>query len=149
MSKPSRSRLHPRVVTGALVLGWLAVAVVIAAALCSCSAPAPTAAPTPIPIPSATPTLSPTTAPSPTRIPSATMTPTRPPPTSTPTRSPTPLPDAVVSADSAPVRTGPGSAYPIIIICPQGTTLVVLGRSSGGLWLKVRARRQRGLGAQE
>jgi formylglycine-generating enzyme required for sulfatase activity len=45
----------------------------------------------------------------------------------------------VVSADSAAVREGPGSAYAIIAICPVGTTLAVLGRSSGGLWLKVRA----------
>ncbi len=137
MSSPSRSRWHPRVVTGALVPGWLAVVAIMAGALCSCSAPVPTA--TPVLIPSATATLHSTTAPSPTRIPSATMTPTRPAPTSRPTKSPTPLPDAVVSADSAAVREGPGSAYAIIVICPEGTTLTVLGRSSGGLWLKVRA----------
>lgn len=139
MSAPPRSSLHPRVVTGALVLGWLAVAVALAAALCSCSAPMRRATPMPISIPSATPTLYPTTALRPTRIPSATTRTTRAPPTPTPTRSPTPLPDAVVSADSAAVREGPGSAHAIIVICPQGTTLAVLGRSSGGLWLKVRA----------
>lgn len=139
MSTPSRNGLYPRVATGALVLGWLAAATIMAAALYSCNAPVPAARSTSIPIPSPTPTLHPTTAPSPTRIPSATMRPTRPAPTPTPTRSPTPLPDAVVSADSAAVREGPGSAYAIIVICPQGTTLAVLGRSSGGLWLKVRA----------
>ena len=94
---------------------------------------------TPLASPSATASPRGATAPIPTRIPSATRTPSRPAPTVTPTRSPTPLPGAVVTADSAYVREGPGSHYAIILICPQSTTLDVLGRSTGGLWLNVRA----------
>jgi hypothetical protein len=63
------------------------------------------------------------------------------PPTATATASLTPTPTvvaALVTAEAANVRDGPGAVYPIIGTLEGGASLVVLGRDDSGDWLQVR-----------
>jgi SH3-like domain-containing protein len=77
-------------------------------------------------------------APTATSTPTETSTPTRTPtPTHTPTRTPTPLPDAVVDAEVANVRAGPGTVYDIVGKVQSGDALQVTGKDSIGDWLEV------------
>jgi uncharacterized protein YgiM (DUF1202 family) len=88
----------------------------------------PTTTATPVP----TPTLAPTGAPSPA------STATRRPPT----RTPTPLPEAIVAAGQANLRSGPGANYDLIGQLPGGEPLDVLGRNRGNDWLEVATTRR-------
>jgi hypothetical protein len=45
---------------------------------------------------------------------------------------------ARVAVDHAEVRSGPGASHRVILDVPRGTTFAVLGRPSGGYWLRVR-----------
>jgi formylglycine-generating enzyme required for sulfatase activity/SH3-like domain-containing protein len=87
--------------------------------------PTPTLIATTVPAAMSRPTTVPTQAPIPTTVPTATP-------------KPTPQPDAVVREPSVELREGPGSAYAAVSSCAQGTELIVLGRSTGSQWLKVR-----------
>ena len=75
--------------------------------------------PTPTPRP-------PTATPRPTNTPVPTMTPT-----------PTPVPDAIVSAATVNVYSGPGEIYDIVYQIPQNTFMEVTGKDSSGNWLTI------------
>jgi uncharacterized protein YraI len=45
---------------------------------------------------------------------------------------------ARVTAETANVRAGPGTAYPLIDTVPGGTELVIIGRNDAATWLRVR-----------
>jgi hypothetical protein len=79
-------------------------------------------------------TSTPTETSTPTRTPRPTGTPT---PTHTPTRTPTPLPDAVVDAEVANMRAGPGTVYDTVGEIQHGDGLQVTGKDSTGDWLEV------------
>lgn len=53
--------------------------------------------------------------------------------------SPTPLPSAVISTQNANLRAGPGTVYATLGSYPQGTALVVTGKSEDGDWLQMEA----------
>ncbi len=89
--------------------------------------PMPTSTHIPTPSPTSTPTATQTRAPS--RTPTATRTPK-------PTPSPTP-PDAVVSAEAANLRAGPGTVYDVVGQLGRGDELEVVGRNADGDWLRV------------
>lgn len=44
---------------------------------------------------------------------------------------------ARVAVDHAEVRAGPGASHRVLLEAPRGTTFAVLGRPSGGYWLRV------------
>ena len=79
-----------------------------------------------------------TATPPPTATPPFTATP---PATATPpgTATPPPTPTAVAARTNgaANVRSGPGTAYPIVGQVPAGTTLVIQGQNSAGTWWQV------------
>lgn len=85
-------------------------------------------APTFTPLP---PTATPTPLP-----PTATPTPT-PEPTITPTATPLPVPRVVANAQGLNVRSGPGTAYPVIDEMRQDATADIVGRSADGSWWQV------------
>ncbi len=61
------------------------------------------------------------------------------PPTATePPGSPTPLPSARVMVKLLNVRSGPGTAYPVVAIVKEGDKLTALGRTPDNLWIVVR-----------
>lgn len=92
-------------------------------------AAAPLSPPTPTPVPTSTPTpLSPTDTP--------TATPTAE-PTPTPTFTPLPKPQAIVSAQEANVRRGPGTGHPVVARLRQGETVDLIGRNVDGTWWQV------------
>ncbi len=73
----------------------------------------------------------------PTFTPTPTITPT---PTQTPTPTPTPLPvyKAQIVAELVNLRAGPGDAYQVLSILPQGDEVVLKGRSADDAWVWVR-----------
>lgn len=85
--------------------------------------------PTPTPIPTSTPTPLP-----PTDTPTATPTAE---PTATPTATPLPKPQAIVSAQEANVRRGPGTGHPVVARLRQGEMVDLIGRNVDGTWWQV------------
>ena len=98
------------------------------ATLISTAPPLPT--PTSVP-PSDTP-ISPTDTALPPTEPAPAATATEPP------GSPTALPSATVMVKLLNVRSGPGTAYPIVAIVKEGDVLTALGRTPDNLWIVVR-----------
>ena len=88
--------------------------------------PSPTLPPPPIATPQATATPRPTATPPPTATPLPTATP-----------APTPAPVVARTNGNVNVRSGPGTAYPILAQVPAGTTFVVQGQNSAGTWWQV------------
>ncbi|MCS6844404.1 MAG: SH3 domain-containing protein [Caldilineales bacterium] len=86
--------------------------------------------PTPTPVP---PTETPTPVP-PTETPTATPTSE---PTPTPTFTPLPKPQAIVTAQEANVRRGPGTGHPVVARLRQGETMDLVGRDPSGAWWQV------------
>jgi len=108
---------------------------------------APTATPSPLPASQVTPALvtpSPTPVPpSPTTIP-PTETPVPAPPTATapalpPTESPSPTPQAprVQTEAAVNLRSGPGTAYPVIGRLQAGQEVDIIGRNASGDWWRL------------
>lgn len=90
----------------------------------------PTFTPTPVPEdpPTARPTDTPTTAPTVTAPPTATATPTVP---------PTPAPPSAQAARAVNVRSGPGTAYPIIGSLAPAQVMTIVGKNPAGDWWQV------------
>ncbi|UCC86696.1 MAG: protein kinase [Anaerolineales bacterium] len=129
------SRLPDRVeISGGPVVVALPTATTAALAQVTIT-PTETAQATATATPQPTPTPSPTVTPSNTPLPTATPTPA-PTHTPTPTRTPTP-PDAVVSAETANLRTGPGTVYDVVGQVERGDELRVVDRNAAGDWLRV------------
>ena len=97
--------------------------------------------PTPIP-----PTATPTQAPTETPMPTPTVQPTA---TLLPTAAATATPDAAsvkVNADIINVRSGPGTAYPVIGRLDGGATQKIVGKSEDGKWWQIATKEGNWLG---
>ena len=55
-----------------------------------------------------------------------------------PPSNPSMQPAGIVNSGALNVRSGPGTNYRTIAVISGGTTVLLLGRSSGGSWLKVK-----------
>jgi hypothetical protein len=116
----------------------------------------PTETPTPLVTPSATPTASETPTVTPTEtatpgpgtptaeslLPTPTFTPSitptdTPVPTPTDTPGPTATPFIIVENGFAALRTGPGTAYPLIAQLGPEIAIAIIGRNTEGTWLEV------------
>jgi TolB protein len=114
-----------------------------------CDLPVGRAAPTPTVVPLATvkATDTPTVAPTPTLLKAPTATPVPPEPTTTPTPSAIPTPSRVegkVTAYGLNVRTGPGTAYPIVGGLSLGDVVEVVGKNATETWLQITYNGQEG-----
>ncbi len=92
------------------------------------------------PTPTATPTATVSSLPVDGTTPTPTPTPTRYPITDTPTPTPTRPPTAHVlpgPASGLNVRSGPGTAFPVLVQVRAGTRLTLLGRTEDASWLYV------------
>ena len=92
----------------------------------------PATAPTEAVVAPVVPTATPTASPQPTSTPTAVFTPT-------PTPSPTPPAIARVTSASLNLRNGPGSQFSVIQEFPNGSELIILGKSQNDDWLNVRS----------
>lgn len=125
------------------LLSVLLLAALVVAACGPAGEPTPVPTPTrplrptftPTPLPTDTPTPEPPTpTPVPTDTPTAVPTPTPEPPTPTPEAKPV----AVVTGSAAVnVRSGPGTAYPLVGSVPRGTELEIVARNRAGDWWQV------------
>ena len=91
--------------------------------------------PSPIPTSSPTPNTTPTPTSSPTPNPTPDPTPT-PNPTLPPTDTPEPEPVAV-SSTTINVRSGPGTAYPVVSSLESGSNALVLAQNQDGSWWQI------------
>jgi len=99
--------------------------------------PVPTATPTAEPTPTAPPTPTPIP-PTPTpEVPTATPVPSTPTPDEPATFTPTPKPHVVVKAGSANVRSGPGTAYPLLATLEEGQQFDIVARNQAGDWWQI------------
>ena len=125
----------------------LVIALLITALLVTgCDLPIGGAEPTPtvVPLAATRPTDTPTLAPTPTLLKAPTATPIPPEPTATPTPtapalSPEPRPrvEGKVTAYGLNVRSGPGTAYPIVGGLSLDDVVELVGKNAAGDWLQI------------
>jgi TolB protein len=120
---------------------------VVALSVTGCDLTIGRAAPSPTVVPLAAPRAedTPTIVPTPTLLKAPTATPVPPEPTTTLTATLTPFqPTAKVNVSSLNVRTGPGTAYPIVSGLSLGDAVEVMGRNAAGDWLQIAYNGQEG-----
>ncbi len=146
--------MKKRTVSGRIASGIACLAILFVAVACPAAAtpvptvavvPTDTVAPTAAAVPPTETPLPPTaTSAPPTDTPAPTATPLPPtetplPPTETPVPStPTPAaPQATVKGATLNIRSGPGTAFPVISAAKQGQSFEIQGKTADGAWLQL------------